>query len=314
MTQATFTFKCITMKRMVLWAAATVFYLACFAQSANKENTLLWRISGKDLKTPSYLFGTIHMICGDDVIISDSLKEAIKGADKVYLELDMDNMFELMSVMSKMKMRGDTTLAQLLTPEEYEKVKNFFDSNKGLIPFSMLETYKPMLTASTLMQGSVDCSRPMAMEQLVMKEAKRSGIGIKGLETMAFQMSIFDSIPYAVQAKQLLNYVENYGNKDDNKEFEELTKAYRNQDLKMLEMLTEKEDAGIQQFTEIMLYKRNEDWTKKLSEIMPAGSVVVAVGAGHLPGVRGVINLLRKAGYKVEPVENKMIKNYEKTL
>ena len=302
------------MKRMILWVAATVLYLACYAQSANKENTLLWRVSGKDLKSPSYLFGTIHMICGDDVIVSDSLKMAIEHADKVYLELDMDNMFELMSVMNKMKMRGDTTLAQLLTPEEYEKVKSFFSTNKGMIPFSMLETYKPMLAASTLMQSSVDCSRPKAMEQLVMKEAKRVGVGIKGLETMAFQMSIFDSIPYSVQAKQLLSYVENYGNKDDNKEFEELTKAYRNQDLKKLEQLTEKEDGGIEKFTEIMLYKRNEDWAHKLSEIMPVGSVVVAVGAGHLPGERGIINLLRKAGYKVEPIENKMIKNYEKTL
>jgi uncharacterized protein YbaP (TraB family) len=302
------------MKRMVLWAAASILYLACFSQSANKDNTLLWRISGKDLKSPSYLFGTIHMICGDDVMVSDSLKAAIKQADKVYLELDMDNIIELMGVMSKMKMRGDTTLAQLLSAEEYEKVKSFFSNNKGMIPFSMLETYKPMLAASTLMQSAVSCSNPMAMEQLVMKEAKRAGVGIKGLETMAFQMSIFDSIPYSIQAKQLLSYVESYGKKDDNKEFEELTKAYRNQDLKQLEKLTEKEDAGIAKFTEIMLYKRNEDWTNKLSTMMPSGSLVIAVGAGHLPGERGVINLLRKAGYKVEPVENKMIKNYEKTL
>lgn len=302
------------MKRMILWVTTMLFYLACLSQSVDKNKTLLWRISGKDLKSPSYLFGTIHMICGDDVIVSDSLKSAIKQADKVYLELDMDNMFELLSVMNKMKMRGDTTLAQLLTPEEYEKVKTFFTINKGLIPFSMLETYKPMLAASTLMQSAVDCSHPMAMEQLIMKEAKREGVGIKGLETMAFQMSIFDSIPYAVQAKQLLSYIENYEKKDDNKEFEELTKAYRNQDLKMLEELTEKEESGVEKFTEIMLYRRNEDWTQKLSLIMSSGPIVVAVGAGHLPGERGVINLLRKAGYKVEPVENKMIKNYEKTL
>jgi uncharacterized protein YbaP (TraB family) len=302
------------MKRMILWVTISLLYLSCFSQSVNKNNTLLWRISGKDLKSPSYLFGTIHMLCGDDVFVSDSLKFAIKQADKVYLELDMDNMFELISVMSKMKMRGDTTLAQLLTANEYEKVKAFFTNNKGFIPFSMLETYKPMLAASTLMQNSVDCSHPMAMEQLIMKEAKREGVGIKGLETMAFQMSIFDSIPYGIQAKQLLNYIENYEKKDDNKEFEELTKAYRNQDLKMLEVLTEKEDAGVEKFSEIMLYRRNEDWAQKLSIIMPNGPVVVAVGAGHLPGERGVINLLRKAGYKVEPVENKMIKNYEKTL
>src|SRR5688572_13983294 len=123
------------MKRMILWVTTMLFYLACLSQSVDKNKTLLWRISGKDLKSPSYLFGTIHMICGDDVIVSDSLKSAIKQADKVYLELDMDNMFELLSVMNKMKMRGDTTLAQLLTPEEYDKVKTFFTTNKGLIPF-----------------------------------------------------------------------------------------------------------------------------------------------------------------------------------
>ncbi len=301
------------MKRLIFSLAILLVSSQCFAQTA-KDKTLLWRVSGKDLKTPSYLFGTIHMICADDIVISDSLQNAIKQASKVYLELDMDNMFELMSVMAKMKMRGDTTLSQLLTAEEYQKVKNFFTTNKGMIPFSMLETYKPMLTASTLMQGSLSCSNAQAMEQLVMKEAKRSGVGVKGLETMAFQMSIFDSIPYNLQAKQLLSYIENYGKDKENKEFEELTQAYRNQDLSKMENLTKNDDSGIEKFTEIMLYNRNADWVKKLSTLMPTGSLVVAVGAGHLPGDRGVISLLRKAGYKVEPVENKMIKSYEKSL
>jgi uncharacterized protein YbaP (TraB family) len=301
------------MKRLILCLAIILVTSQCFSQT-DKDKTLLWRISGKDLKTPSYLFGTIHMICADDIVISDSLKNAIKQASKVYLELDMDNMFELMGVMTKMKMRGDTTLSQLLTSEEYQKVKDFFKTNNGMIPFSMLETYKPMLTASTLMQGSLSCSNAQAMEQLVMKEAKRSGIGVKGLETMAFQMSIFDSIPYSMQAKQLLSYVENYGKDKENKEFEELTQAYRNQDLSKMENLTKIDDSGIEKFTEIMLYNRNADWVKKLSTLMPSGSLVIAVGAGHLPGDRGVISLLRKAGYKVEPVENKMIKSFEKTL
>ncbi|RZK14258.1 MAG: TraB/GumN family protein, partial [Flavobacterium sp.] len=273
------------MKRLILSLSILLFTSQCFSQLANNK-TLLWKISGKDLKSPSYLFGTIHMICADDILVSDSLKAAIKQANKVYLELDMDNMFELMSVMNKMKMRGDTTLSQLLSADEYQKVKSFFTTNKGLIPFSMLETYKPMLSASTLMQGSLDCDNAQAMEQLVMKEAKRSGIGIKGLETMAFQMSIFDSIPYGLQAKQLLQYVENYGKDKENKEFEELTIAYRNQDLNKLDSLTKKEEGGIDQFTEIMLYNRNADWVKKLAALMPSGSLVVAVGAGHLPGDR----------------------------
>lgn len=288
-----------------------IFGMACLvgaAQAPNAANTLLWKISGNNLTKPSYLFGTIHMLCADDVVISPNLSNAIQASDRVYLELDMDNMFEMLSVMGKMKMRNDTTLADLLTVEEYQKVKAFFNKQNSMIPFAMLETYKPMLAASTLMQASLNCKKQVAMEQLVMKEAKAHGKGIKGLETMAFQMSIFDSIPYSLQAKQLFSYVDNYEKESDNTEFEELTRAYLSQELDKLEAITKKEDAGMSSFTEILLYRRNEQWAKKLADMMKTQSLVVAVGAGHLPGDRGVINLLRKAGYKVEPQENNMVK------
>lgn len=296
------------MKKFLLWSVAGLLSFAGFAQTAKNDNTLLWRISGKDLKKPSYLFGTIHMICGDDIQISDSLRSAIRTSDNVYLELDMDNIMELMSAMTKMKMRGDTTLADLLTAPEYEKVKTFFANNKGPLPFAMLETYKPMLAASTLMQAAIDCDNAIAMEQLVMKEAKSNNKSIKGLETMAFQMSIFDSIPYSLQAKQLLNYVENFGDESGNKEFEAMVQAYRNQELNKLEDITKKEDAGMERFTNILLYNRNIVWADKLEGFMRDQSLVIAVGAGHLPGEKGVINLLRQKGYKVEPVKNEMIK------
>jgi len=294
------------MKKFLCLFALTMLGVACFAQE-KAENTLLWRISGKNLKTPSYLFGTIHMICGNDIQLSDSLKSAIRQSDKVYLELDMDNIFELMGVITKMKMNGDTTLADLLTAAEYEKIKLFFKSQNTLLPFSMLETYKPMVAASTLMQASIDCDNATSMEQMIMQEAKSKNKKIDGLETMSYQMSIFDSIPYKLQAKQLLDYVDNYG-KDDNKEFEELSEAYRKQQLSKLEDLTKKEDMGMRRFTEILLYQRNVNWVNKLKDLLSNNALVIAVGAGHLPGDRGVINLLKKAGYKVEPVKNDMTK------
>lgn len=303
------------MKKFLTLGLISILGLAAFAQTTADNKTLLWKISGNGLEKPSYLFGTIHMICKDGGIeISDSLKSAIRSADQVYLELDMDNMFELMSVVTKMKMNGDTTLADLLSPEEYRKVKDFFNTHNGLIPFAMLETYKPLLTASTLMQSTMECDNSISMEQLIMKDAKAKGKPVKGLETMAFQMSIFDSIPYNLQAKQLVQFVEDYDKKNDGKEFEELTHAYMTQDLEKLEKLTTKESEGMEAFTEILLYKRNETWVKKLSETFPKGSYVVAVGAGHLPGERGVINLLKKAGYTVEPVKNEMLKRFEKQL
>jgi hypothetical protein len=294
------------MKKILLWAFASVFGMAAYAQQAKPENTLLWRITGKGIKEPSYLFGTIHMICGDDIHLSDSLKKAIKNAKNVYLELDLDNIMEMMGAMNKMKMRDDTTLADLLTPAEYQKVKTFFAGTKGMLPFSMLETFKPILAASTLMQASLNCNSPVAMEQLVMKEAKEWNRPIKGLESMAFQMSIFDSIPYKVQAKQLLKYVEDDGKSEGSKEFEEMVSAYRSQELSRLEAITQKEESGLEGFSNLLLYNRNRAWVSKLETLMPGEPIVIAVGAGHLPGAKGLINLLREKGYRVEPVKNDM--------
>ncbi|RYZ59065.1 MAG: TraB/GumN family protein, partial [Chitinophagaceae bacterium] len=110
------------MKRSFLltFLFASVALAACSQKTKSKAspattNTLLWRISGKNLSKPSYLFGTMHMLCGDDITLSDSLKAAIQSSDNVYLELEMDNMFEMMGAMQHMNMKGDTTLSDLLT-------------------------------------------------------------------------------------------------------------------------------------------------------------------------------------------------------
>ncbi len=289
-------------------------FAGIFTEAQVIENTLLWRITGKDLSKPSYLFGTIHLLCSEDIQLSDSLKTAIQQSDKIYLELDMDNLFEMMGAMGKMKMRNDTTLSDLLTADEYEKVRSYFRKNGSMIPFSMLETYKPMLTASTLMQSNMNC-KTVAVEQMVMREAKANRKEIKGLETMSYQLSIFDSIPYKFQAQQLLQFVENLDSSESqSKEYEELVMAYKAQDLNKMAELTNKEVMGFGNFTDVLLYNRNKNWVAKLTGLVNNQSLVIAVGAGHLPGEKGVINLLRLAGYKVEPIENKMNKWKERTL
>jgi len=297
------------MKKWSVGVLVAMTSLFAYSQGKNTKdfNTLLWQITGNGLQKPSYLFGTIHMICADDAGLSDSLKNAIGSSDEIYFEVDMDNLIEMLGVVRKMKMRNDTTLADLLDKTDYEKVKKYFESNESILPFSVLETYKPLLAASMLMESSSGCESPEAMEEVIMKEAKDNGKKIMGLETMAFQMSIFDTIPYKMQAMQLVKYVEDAGKGDtaDSKEYEKLMQAYRDQDLSKLEELTKTTDLGMANFTDILLYDRNRNWVEKLKTIMPGQSVLIAVGAGHLPGDKGVINLLRKAGYTVRPVHNK---------
>lgn len=295
------------MKRLGAIVLGSIIAITTLAQKNNTDNTLLWKISGNGVKKPSYLFGTIHMLCADDAGLSDSLKNVIKRVQEVYFEVDLDNMFEMLGVMSKMKMKGDTTLQDLLSEEDYQKVKNYFETKESMLPFSMLETYKPMLAASTLQQGGMACEATAMMEQVIMQEAKQYNKSIKGLESMGYQASVLDNIPYKLQADQLVSYIDNANKGDgEDKELTEMMNAYRNQDLQKLEEMLMKSDPSISNYTDILLYNRNENWVQKLKELLPEKSMLIAVGAGHLPGKKGCINLLRQAGYKVTPVKNTM--------
>lgn len=126
---------------------------------------------------------------------------------------------------------------------------------------------------------------------------------------MAYQAGLLDSIPYKLQAEELVKYIDSAGATD--KEMQEMTEAYRQQDLGKLQKMMIDTDAGMSGFTDILVNHRNRNWVEKLKMLMTDRSLVVAVGAGHLPGEKGVLELLRREGYTVTPVANKTSKNKE---
>ena len=268
------------------------------------EKSLLWEISGNGLTKPSFLYGTIHMICKDDAALGDSLVAAIERSDRVYFEVDMDNLMEMLTAFKDFKMKNDTTLADLLSKEDYDKVKEYMESKSTLLPFSKLETYKPMLASSLLMESGIGCEESVAMEQLILEIAKKNKKRVEGLETMSYQASIFDSIPYKLQAEQLLKYVKDGGDQPGaDKQFEEMIEAYKAQDIEKLGQFVSTDDGGLGDYEDILIFHRNRNWVEKLKSIMPGKSVTIAVGAGHLAGEKGVIKLLRKEGYTVRPIK-----------
>jgi uncharacterized protein len=266
------------------------------------DNTLLWKISGNGLTHPSYLFGTMHVLCADDATLSDTLKQAIKYCDRIYFELDMDNMMEIMGSMKYMRMNDGIKLNELLTKEEYEKVENYFKSNPVALPLSMLNRFKPFVISSLIGQQMMDCPQKNGMEELIMRESKQYHKEIRGLETTEFQASIFDSIPYEKQAKELVNYIDSI---DSYKKVTlEMVEVYRQQNLDRMDTLMHKSDPGMDEYMDLLLYSRNRHWVQQMPDIMKQHGALFAVGAGHLPGEQGVINLLRKKGYRVTPMKN----------
>lgn len=291
------------MKKFLL-AGCGIWLLAIAAMSQKNvsENTLLWEVSGNGLKQPSYIFGTMHLMCAADTKLSDNLKTVIKESDQIYFEIDMDNFMEMLGAMKYLKMNGNKKLQDLLTEEEYKKVKDYFVKNPGIIPLDMMQYFKPYFISSMISEKSMACAKEGGMEQSIMEESKQYKKEIKGLETVEFQASVFDSIPYELQAKELVKYLDSADKNNDNTK--ELIAVYKSQDLKKIQELTEKEEGGTSQFMDLLLYNRNTDWVQKISNIIPGGKVLFAVGAAHLPGEKGLINQLRKKGFTLKPMDN----------
>lgn len=291
---------------MTLLSMAWLFAISLtLAQKKETPHTLLWRISGKHIARPSYLFGTMHILCAKDALLSDSLKAAIKRCDEIYFEINLGDMMGMLNSMQYMKMKDGKTLADLLKPDEYARVKAYFTKNVPFPPFSMLERFKPMLISGIVEEQAMDCPEKDGMEMQILSESKNYDKPVDGLETAEFQATLFDSIPYAEQARDLVNSIDSA---DQNKQTtQELVSLYKRQDLDGIDSLSRKDDGGVEgSHMDLLLYARNRKWAKLLDGLLRQKSLLIAVGAAHLPGKGGVIDLLRKEGYTVEPVRNQV--------
>jgi uncharacterized protein YbaP (TraB family) len=294
------------MKKYLLLAAGLMTATLAHPQTPKNPHTLLWRISGKGSARPSYLFGTMHILCAGDAILNDSLRGAIGTVDEVYFEINLSDMVGMIGALTSMQMRDGKTLSDLLKPDEYQRVKDYFANHQAMLPrpFGMLERFKPMLISGFVEEQGMDCGTggTDGMEMQIMKVAKTqtNPKPINGLETAAFQAGLFDSIPYSKQAKELVDYIDSA---DYNKQqTRQLADLYNKQDLDGIEALSDKDDPGMDEYMDLLLYGRNRKWARILDTLLPNKSLLIAVGAAHLPGKQGVIELLRKEGYTVEPV------------
>src|SRR5580693_1287509 len=126
-------------------------------QPSHTPHTLLWRISGKGITRPSWLFGTMHILCASDAVLSDSLKAVITACDEVYFEINLSDMSDMMNAIQYMYMNGNEKLSDLLKPKDYARVKDYFTQHASMLPFGMLERFKPMLISGLIEEQGLGC-------------------------------------------------------------------------------------------------------------------------------------------------------------
>ncbi len=286
--------------------------LSCATSKAVESDTnklsqsLLWKIEHKDQAQPSYLFGTIHMIPKESFFYPAGLEEAFSKSEDVVFEVDLDDMTgmgPMMGMLSNLMMKDGVTLDELMTKEEYSEVSAYFE-NMGL-PMFLLNKVKPMflsmLAEINMDPGQMNSDAIVSYEMELYERAQKDKKDVAGLESLEYQMSLFDSIPYKDQAQMLIDAVQSVSTESDM--FDETVELYKKQDIEaMVAMMREDGQAAASTYEDVLLKNRNENWIPVMSTMMKKSPVFFAVGAGHLAGDNGVIKLLRKAGYTLTPV------------
>ena len=286
------------MKKSLIFLLVAVISYSSFAQT-NSGNSLLWEISGNNLKQPSYLFGTVHMICKEDFFLPEVVRTKFTAAEEVFLELDMDDPAMMMKMMTMMQLPKGQTIKQLFGDSAFKEFDKKYQKITGMSAV-MFNTFKPLMLMTMLTEKSLSCSTRESYEQTFMAIAAKEKKDIKGLEKMEDQIAVFDGIPDSVEIANLKNMIDNFDKSIE--EFKKLVAVYKQQDVEALFKLTTA-SPELMDAQNDLLVKRNNNWIPVMQKNMEAKACFFAVGAAHLGGDIGVINLLRKQGYTVKPVQ-----------
>ena len=264
------------------------------------ENSTLWKIEGNGLKQPSYLFGTIHLTC-DDALEADVLK-ALDQTEQLVLEIDMDAPDMQRKLMSGMSMKNGLKLKDLVSSQDFIAIDSLFIKNLGM-SVKFLEHIKPFFLSASFYPSILECT-PKSLEQALINVAKEQNEEIKGLETIEDQLQVFEDIPYKDQVADLVKSA-----KDnlayDKAMFIKMINLYKAKNITaMLDMLNDKNYTSVAAHQDKLLVNRNIKWIPKIKSYTKEKATFFGVGAGHLAGQNGVINLLRKEGFKVTAVKS----------
>lgn len=263
------------------------------------ENALLWKITGKDLKAPSYLFGTVHITC--DATLSEPVKKALEETAQLYLEIDMADPMLQLKMVSQMMLEDNGSLKKMLSDADYGVIDKLFTDKMGM-SLDALQTVKPLFLSMMLLPHLLDCPI-QSFEQELLAVSAAQNEPVFGLETVENQLKALASVPVQEQLEELLKSAKNNLDRDA-AELQKVMEVYRSQDIEgLLKMSLESENTTTSKYTADLLDKRNRNWIPVIAAAAAQKPTFFGVGAAHLPGDEGVIKLLRKQGYKVEPVK-----------
>lgn len=266
---------------------------------AKNNNSLLWSIE-KEGHQKSYIYGTMHMIEPEYYNFSDYLKQLVTSSDKIVMEIGGEpNPLEAYNLM----ILDSGRVEDYFTKEQLSQLIEFMDRQLNTSPKEFRQKYskmKPFLILQTITQAYFS-KNAVSYDLNIMQLASQNNKPIDGFETMEEQLSFFDQIPSKDMATLIMTSIDNFEN--EKKETLKLQKLYAKQKVEKLIPLMNKQSPELMAFEDIFLNNRNKKWIPKIDQFTTNNKCFIAVGAAHLFGENGLLELLNKEKYKITPLQ-----------
>ncbi|HOV70606.1 MAG TPA: TraB/GumN family protein [Dysgonamonadaceae bacterium] len=300
------------MKKTIGIVFVGLIILSCNNASSKDSGSLLWKVSGNGLENPSYLFGTHHLIPISFLDNIEGIKEAVESTEQTIGEIDLTEMGQMqLKLMSEALLPEDITYESLLHKEDIVLLDSALHEWLG-VGLDQLGHLKPsmlsnLISVTLYKKYYPNLSGEKSMDEYFQEEASKRFRPVKGLETVDEQIEILVNSQSLTRQAELLMCVVKHP--DLLKEqMDKLQAAYYAYDLESIRKLYEEDNPddpcpATPEEKDILNKKRNQQWLEKLPALMKEKPSFIAVGCAHLAGEDGLIEGLRKLGYKVEPVK-----------
>lgn len=260
----------------------------------------LWTMSDED--TTLHLFGTVHILKPETEWRTDTFDAAFNAADKVVLEISLETDADELAVAQKMMAASvfddGRTLSDVLTADQLKIV--YDEAKKVGIPKAALDVQEPWAISLSMLnvQMMKDGFDPNSgVEKVLTAEGKAQGKTFVSLETPEFQIGVFDGMSMDAQVEMLIEGTQTMHLIDE--QLSSLVNEWADGDVEGLGVVVANPDVtGSDEFYTKLFLERNQDWVPKIEALLDEpGTIMVAVGAGHLAGPDSVITMLEDKGY-----------------
>ena len=282
-----------TLKSLII-ACIITFTSMSYGQDNKLSNSILWKIESPDLGKSSYLLGTLHMMCEEDFSIPEKVKAALKNSEQLVLEINLSDPLEMQALQKEVI--NSPKISETLNEDQFATLDSISQGVMGA-PLKTFDAYGLTSFYSIIIMKMLPCSQVKSMESELTQMALENKLSIAGFETATSQYSAIGKAYPPIENYRLILLHEEY-----NKDFNEAIKLYKNEDIEEASNLLMKEEYMDSNAKEHLLKIRNQQWLNKVPGMMASKSNLFAVGAAHLVGPYGLIQLLKEKGYRVTPV------------